>query len=180
MTDDALLARDLLQDAFSRVAQSLPRLLEGLTPQQVLWQPDPAANSVGWLAWHLTRVQDDHIAGIADSEQLWAAQDWSERFGLPYPTRDIGFGQSAADVAAFDVGNSALLADYHLAVQARTSQVVADLTAPDLRKVVDTRWDPPVTAAVRLVSVINDTTQHLGQIGYLRGLIQRGDAEGSA
>lgn len=175
----------LLVDGFDRVAEALPATLAGLDAAAVLWQPDPAANSIGWLVWHLARVEDDHLAGIAAATidrdlpadeaagQVWLTDGWAARFGLPYPDRAIGYGQSGDDVAAFDVGDPEVLLGYYAAVHARTVAIVTALPEADLGIVVDDRWDPPVTAAVRLVSVINDITAHYGQAAYLRGLLDR-------
>jgi len=167
------LARALLVDAFGRVAEDLPRLLDGLPAAGILWQPDPDANSIGWLAWHLARVQDDHLAGVAGREQVWTTAGFAGRFNLPYAALSIGYGQSSREVAAFHVADGSLLAAYHAAVHAETVAIVETLTEADFARIVDRRWDPPVTAAVRLVSVVNDITQHLGQIAYLRGLWER-------
>jgi hypothetical protein len=170
------LANALLLDAFGRVAEDLPHLLDGLTPEEIRWQPDPAANSIGWLVWHLSRVQDDHLAGVDHCEQVWTAAGFAERFGLAYGVREIGYGHSAAQVRAFSVTDAALLAAYHEAVHAQTVRIVTALDTAGFARIVDERWDPPVTAAVRLVSVVNDITSHLGQAQYLLGLRRRAAA----
>lgn len=166
-------SQEILLDAFGRVHELVPAILSGLTVEDVLWRPDPAANSIGWLIWHLARVEDDHLAGVADREQVWTARGWAGLFGLPYPERAVGFGQTADDVAAFTVAEPGLLRDYYDDVHAQTVDVVTALTEAGFDAIVDRRWTPPVTAAVRLVSVLNDVTQHVGQAGYVRGLRQR-------
>lgn len=166
-------ATDILHDAFGRVHEQLPHLLRGLGARRLLWQPDPGANSIGWLAWHLTRVQDDHVAGVGRVEQAWTAAGFATRFALPYAVSSIGYGHSAADVADFGVNDVQLLLAYHDAVHTLTSRVLDAMDDTAYARVVDERWDPPVTAAVRLVSVVGDTTAHIGQIGYLRGLADR-------
>lgn len=161
----------MLLDAFGRVHEEVPQVLRGLDEQQLRWYPGPRANSIAWLVWHLTRVQDDHLAGVADSEQLWLSEGWEQRFGLPLEPRDIGYGHTVKQ--SHQVFASAeLLASYHEAVHLRTVQIIASLTGADLERIIDRRWDPPVTVAVRLVSVVNDITQHVGQAAYLRGLLQ--------
>lgn len=170
------LAHDLLTDAFGRVHEDLPAVVADLTREQLRWRPDPDANPVGWLVWHLTRVQDDHLAGVGQVSQAWTEEGYADRFGLPYPLEAHGYGQTRADVDAFDVPGPQLLVDYHDAVHRLTLRVLADLEAggdDGFTRVVDFRWDPPVTVAVRLVSVVNDITQHLGQAAYLRGMLDR-------
>ena len=163
---------DLLTDAFGRVHERLPAAVDGLTPEELRWRVDPDANPVGWIAWHLTRVQDDHMATIGDVAQVWD-RGWAERFALPYERFSIGYGQSSDEVGGFEVEDAALLTGYHDEVHAQSLRIVAGLTDPDLDRVVDESWDPPVTVAVRLVSVVNEIAQHTGQVSYLRGVLDR-------
>ncbi len=167
------LAHSLLHDAFGRVHDDLPDVVEGLHRDDLRWQPDPDANSIGWLVWHLARVQDDHLAGLGEVDQVWTSQGYADRFDLPYPPEAHGYGHTADDVAAFDVDGPALLTEYHHAVHQLTLRVLDALPDEGYPRIVDSRWDPPVTAAVRLISVVNDITQHLGQAAYVRGLLDR-------
>ncbi len=164
---------DLLIDAYGRVAEEVAAVLDDASPDLLAYRPDPASNSVAWLVWHLTRVQDDHICEVAGVEQAWTAQGWAERFGLPFGVRSIGYGHSSDDVAAVRVKSPDLLTGYYDAVAARTMEYVAGLTEDDLDRVVDEAWDPPVTLGVRLVSVIDDCAQHAGQAGFVRGIVLR-------
>jgi uncharacterized damage-inducible protein DinB len=162
---------DLLTDAFERVHEVVEEVAEGLTPEQLSHRIDGRANSIGWLLWHLTRVQDDHVAGVAGIEQVWTAQGFADRFGLPFPVEDIGYGHSSEDVAATQISDPELLIAYHEAVHEQTIAYVKTLTDKDFDRVVDEAWDPPVTLGVRLVSVISDTLQHAGQAAFVRGII---------
>lgn len=165
--------REILLDCFGRVRESFDDAVSGLSAEDLAWRPDPDANSIGWLAWHLTRVQDDHVAGVTGEEQVWIAQDWKGRFGLRLPDRAIGYGHSSAEVGSVRVASAQLLLDYHHATYEATAAFVGKLEELDLVRIVDERWDPPVTLAVRLVSVVNDDLQHVGQAAYVRGLLQR-------
>ncbi|MGY1743003.1 MULTISPECIES: mycothiol transferase [unclassified Blastococcus] len=162
---------DVLSYAYSQVHQTLRRSVDGLTAEQLAARVAPGANPVGWLAWHLLRVQDDHVAEVAGGEQVWTAQGFAGRFGLPVDDAATGYGMSAEEVAAVRVEDPALLVEYSAAVHARTAEFLGGLSDADLDRVVDTSWDPPVTLGVRLVSVLADDLQHLGQIGYVRGLL---------
>ena len=168
MTDNA--ARDLLIDSFARIRELVVDLTDGLSEEDSTYRPAPAANTPGWLLWHLTRVQDDHIAGLAGVQQAWPG--WRDRFGLPFSDWATGNGQSPDEVAAVRVSGD-LLAGYHADVHALTLDYLRPITADELARVVDTHWDPPVTAAVRLVSVLGDVLQHLGQAAYVQGLAKR-------
>jgi hypothetical protein len=167
---DVAAVQALLTDSFDRVRDLVTSVTGDLSPAVATYRPDPQANSIAWLVWHLSRIQDDHIAAVAGTDQVWPA--WRERFALPFDAEATGYGQSADDVAAVRVP-AELLAAYHADVDALTRRYVHSLTVAELERVVDDRWDPPVTAGVRLVSVIGDCLQHLGQAAYLRGLAER-------
>ena len=164
--------RDVLQDAFGRIDEEVRRTLDGLSAEQLIFRPSEQANSIGWLAWHLTRVQDDHMSDLAGRTQAWTADGWHARFGRPANAEDTGFGARPADVAALQPPSSAVLVDYFAAVHQRTLEYVRTLEPADLDRELDEHWDEPVTVGVRIVSVIADDLQHVGQMAYIRGLIE--------
>jgi hypothetical protein len=163
---------ELLTDAFGRIRGLVERTTDGLPREQATYRPDPDANTVAWLIWHLTRIQDDHIADVAGVEQAYVAKNWHARLGVPFGPRSTGFGHSPDDVAAVDVEPQQLAA-YHAEVHELTTTFLAGLGPADLDRIVDEGWDPPVTMSVRLVSVISDCLQHAGQAAYVRGLAER-------
>jgi uncharacterized damage-inducible protein DinB len=163
---------ELLVDAFNRVKEVVSEAVEGLTDEQLAYRVDADANSIAWLVWHLSRVQDDHIADVAGVEQAWTAGGWEKRFNLPFDRLATGYAHGSAEVASVRVSAADLL-EYHDAVHAQTVAYVRTLTDADLPRVVDTAWDPPVTLSVRLLSVISDDLQHAGQAAFIRGLLDR-------
>ena len=162
---------ELLVDAFDRIREGAQDAVDGLTPDQLAERPSDRANSIGWLVWHLARVQDDHVAAVADREQVWTREGWQKRFGLPFDAEDTGYGHTSEQVAQVRGLTPDDLVGYLEAVHAVTVDFVRPLTPEDLGRVVDERWDPPVTLGVRLVSVVNDDQQHVGQAAFVRGLI---------
>ncbi|MBF6427990.1 DUF664 domain-containing protein [Nocardia cyriacigeorgica] len=164
---------ELLIDGFGRIQENVHRAVDGLTGAELGTRLDAEANSIAWLVWHLTRVQDDHIADVAGTEQVWTREGWAARCGLPFDDGDTGYGHSATDVDALADVPADLLLGYHDAVHAQTVDYVSGLTDADLPRVVDTRWDPPVTLGVRLISVIDDDIQHSGQAAFIRGILLR-------
>ncbi|MEG8183859.1 DUF664 domain-containing protein [Nocardia terpenica] len=163
---------DVLVDGYERVREVVHEAVDGLDEEGLGFRVDPGANSIAWLVWHLTRVQDDHIAEVAGLEQVWTAHGWYERFGLPIDRRATGYGDSADAVGLVQV-SAELLTGYYDAVHEQTLRYVRELRDEDLSRVVDRRYRPPVTLGVRLVSVISDDLQHAGQAAYLRGVILR-------
>ena len=164
--------RDLLSNAVQRVGQGVHRLLDGADEHLLTFRPDPDANTIAWLVWHLTRGQDAQIADAYGLEQVWTSEGWADRFGLPFSRGATGYGQSSDEVAAVRVPPE-LLGRYYDATQRVTLAQIAATSDADLDRVVDTRWNPPVTLGVRLISIIDDDVKHLGQAEYVRGMAQR-------
>jgi hypothetical protein len=163
---------DVLLDAFGRVREAVHGAIAGASPTLLTYRPDPDANSIAWLVWHLSRIQDDHIADVAGVEQRWLADGWCERFGLPFPPEAHGYGHTSEDVAAV-TADAEQLRGYFDVVHEATVAYVSGLGDEDLDRIVDERWDPPVSLGVRLVSVITDDLQHAGQAAYARGVAER-------
>jgi hypothetical protein len=168
-------ATDLLDDALSRLPDAVRDAVADLDTTGLVWRPAPDANPIGWLVWHLTRVQDAQIAPLVGTDQLWTRDGWAERFDLPEGANDHGYGWSSAEVAGFEPPSAEVLLEHLEVVTARCRELVADLSADDLDRVIDDSYDPPVTVGARLVSVVDDAAQHAGQVGYVRGLF---DAQG--
>jgi hypothetical protein len=168
MSDDAV--RELLRDAFTRLIEHVDELTAGLTEEQANYRPSPDANSIAWLIWHSARVQDIQLAPIAGIEQVWTADGWVDRFGLDLPRNDSGYGHGPEEVAKVHAPVD-LLSGYYHALHKVTLEFVARITAEDLARIVDRNWDPPVTASARIVSIIDDCAQHLGQAAYLLPLV---------
>lgn len=164
---------DLLVDAFDRIKETVHRSVMGLSADELAFRVDDHANSIAWLIWHLTRIQDDHISDAAGTTQVWSDDGWDRRFELPFPAEDTGYGHDAEDVAAVRVSSRDLLTAYHDAVHDKTVLYLARLSDDDLDEVIDWSWNPPVTLGVRLISVVNDDMQHAGQAAYVRGLALR-------
>lgn len=167
-----MLSTDLMTDAFGRVQEAVHAVLVGAGSELLEFRADPEANTIAWLVWHLTRVQDDHVADLMGEPQLWTTGGWQKRFNLPFAAGATGYRQSAGEVAAVRAGAD-LLRGYFDAVHERTIAYLGTLREDDFSRVVDTRWTPPVTLAVRLVSVIGDDLEHAGQAAFVRGLAQR-------
>ncbi|WP_374971214.1 DinB family protein [Terrabacter sp. BE26] len=166
-------ARDLMLDAFGRIRDGVPEVVDGLSVDELLWRPDDDANHIAWLAWHLARQQDDQVAHLASEQSAWLADGWVDRFGLPYAEDAHGWSMSSADVGRFTVADPGLFGEYHLAVHDRTAAFVERLDADEYARVINAHWDPPVTVGIRLVSVLEDAAKHLGQAEYVRGLVER-------
>ncbi|GAA1048966.1 mycothiol transferase [Arthrobacter russicus] len=163
---------ELLLDAFNRIDEEVRDVLHGLDEQALNTGPD-GANSIGWLVWHLSRVQDDHLSEVAGREQIWLGSGYQARARLPLPETDTGYGHTEAQVAGVRFDGPDLLSEYHAAVHRMTADYLSALQGADLDRIVDTRWNPPVTLGARLVSVFSDCSQHVGQAAYAKGQLGR-------
>ncbi len=160
-----------LVELFDRIPPLVRSAVEDLTEDELAEAPAPGANTVAWLVWHLTRVQDHHVAELRGEDQVWASGAWAPRFGLTTDPGDTGYGHEPEQVAAVRPAGPDDLVAYHEAVTDRTRAFVEGLEPDDLERVVDDSYDPPVTLGARLVSVAADDLQHVGQAAYVRGLL---------
>ncbi|MBZ5738115.1 mycothiol transferase [Nocardioides mangrovi] len=161
---------DVFIDFFERILENGEAAVDGLTDDQLAHRPTPDANSVAWLVWHAARVQDAQVAHLAGSDEVWLTDGWCERFGLDLDPHEHGYGHTSEQVGKVRA-SAELLAAYLRAAHEATVAYLRTVTEADLDDVVDTHWDPPVTRGVRLVSIVDDDAQHVGQAAYLRGLL---------
>jgi hypothetical protein len=161
----------LLLELYGRIPPLARGAVDGVELAMLTEAPSPGANPIAWLVWHAARVQDDHLAEILAVDQVWVGDDWARRFGLDPDPSNTGYGHSARDVAAVRPESPEVLLEYLDAVDRRTRTMLGSLTPAELDRIVDWGWDPPVTLGVRLVSIADDSLQHLGQAAYVRGLL---------
>ena len=165
--------KDLIIDGLSRIPRTLSMAMEGLTAEQLAYRPALEANTIAWLAWHLTRVQDHHLSDLAARAQAWISEGWHDKFGKPADPQETGQKYGPDQVASIHPPSGQLLLDYHNAVFERSKQYLEGIRCEDLARELDEpQWNPRPTVGVRLMSVISDNTQHAGQAAYLRGLIE--------
>ncbi len=161
----------LLLDLYGRIPPLARGAVEGLDAEALTRAPGTGANPIGWLVWHLARVEDSHVSELVEADQLWVGGDWAGRFGLDPDPGNSGYGHTPEEVAAVRPEGPDVLLGYLDAAHARTTSYLEGLGPDDLDRVVDRNWDPPVTLGVRLVSIADDCLQHVGQAAYVRGLL---------
>lgn len=165
-------ARQLLIDLYGRVDEHVDEILDGLDTASLTRQPSLGTNPIGWLVWHIARVEDAQIAELTGASQEWVQGPWAPRFGLAADASNTGYGHTPAEVAAVRPDDVGALRGYYRAAHARTVDFLATVGPTDLDRVVDEAWDPPVTMGVRLISIVDDQIQHAGAAAYVRGLLQ--------
>jgi hypothetical protein len=165
-------SNDLLTDAFSRVHGVVHQAVDNLTPDELAFRVNGNTNSIAWLVWHLSRITDDHLSDAASKEQVWTGNGWAEKFALPFPADATGYGFGGDDVAAVKPKSAEILIGYFDEVIEEATRFVKNLKEDDYARVVDNSWTPPVTLAVRLISVVSDDLQHAGQAMFIRGIVE--------
>lgn len=161
----------LLLELYGRIPPLARHAVIGVDLDRLTERPSSDSNTIAWLVWHLARVQDHHVAGLLDTDQLWVGGDWASRFGLDPDPANTGYGHSAQEVATVRPERPEVLLEYLDAVAQRSTTMLGDLVPADLDRIVDQSWDPPVTMGMRLVSIADDSLQHAGQAAYVRGLL---------
>jgi hypothetical protein len=164
---------ELLIDLFDRISEHVHEAVDGLDAEALTTPPEPGTNPIGWLVWHLARVQDHHVAGLLNEPQLWTTGGWARRFGIAADGGNTGYGHSWSDVISIKPESADALVEYYEAVAARTRQLLDRVSASDLDRIVDERGDPPVSMGVRLISIADDDIQHAAQATYARGILDR-------
>ena len=167
---DVQVVRELLRDAFTRQIEHVDDLTDDLTDEVSFFRPTAHANSIAWLIWHSARQQDMQLCHLAGVQQVWTRDGWVDRFGLDLPRNDTGYGHGPDEVGKVRA-SADLLAGYYHGVHKVSLEYIASVSPDELSRVVDTRWTPAVTASVRLVSIIDDCAQHLGQAAYVQGIV---------
>ena len=140
---------------------------EGLTQEQVLWRPAPAANNIGFILWHVARDQDDLVRGVlGEGTTIWVSRGVHEAFGQPADAPDPGdrMGLRALHLPALST-----LLEYLEATHAQTIEFVSSLTSDRLDTTPGHRDSGP-TFGASLRHVITHQNNHHGQIDYIRGL----------
>ncbi|WP_167147890.1 DUF664 domain-containing protein [Actinomyces sp. ZJ308] len=166
---------EILIDALSRSRERFNRAFDGVTVEQANTQPAPKLapriDSLTWLAWHTAREIDLQISLMAGQEFVWVTGGHRERFALPLPDDTQDWHHTPEEAAQVVVDDLSVLTSYLDDSYAMAYSYMRSLTPESFDDVIDDSWDPPVTRAMRLVSIIDDAAQHSGQAVYTRRLL---------
>ena len=164
-------ARNVLCEAANRPAAEAKALIDTLPEGALNAHAGGHTNSIAWLLWHAGRQMDAQLAQLNGEPQVWHSQGFNSRFNLGELGDTVGYGHTAEQARAVVVEDAALLVEYLGATTAALSEYIAGLSEADLDDVIDTSWTPHVTRGVRLVSMIDDAAQHVGQAAYAAGIL---------
>ena len=163
---------EFIADAFNMEQEYLMDALGDLTPEEMMWRAGPEANSIGWILWHMTRVEDMWFQFFIQREtEIWARDGWDEKFGLP--ARDNGFGHTLEQVAEFPAYDMSEMLKYGTEVRTATFKYLKTVTAEQM-DVVPREARPEMSIGRIFRQVVGEMYQHQGHIAYLKGLIRAG------
>jgi hypothetical protein len=173
LKDTKMNLKQFALDINARYYKELEKTISGLTREQLNYQPKTESNSIGWLIWHATRSQDRMNADLFGEDQLWVSGQWYLKFNRLPDQNDTGYGHTPNQVANFKAPDTQTLLDYARAVHERTVlYITTRLNEKDLeREVFSPTLKVTMTVEQRILSTINDF-QHVGQAGYVRGLLK--------
>lgn len=164
----------VLLDALDRSRERLGRALADVTAEQAGARPvdalAPRIDSLAWLVWHTAREIDLQVSDLAGQEALWTSR-YARLLDLPLPDDTEDWRHSPEESARVRVSDLAPLIEYLDAAYALARDYIGSLDPATLNEVIDRSWDPPVTRAARLVSIIDDAAQHSGQAVWARRLL---------
>ncbi|HVF99327.1 MAG TPA: DinB family protein [Chloroflexia bacterium] len=176
MTDKEVLI-DLLNELGTGVRDEIGEM----GAEELAWQPDPRANSVGVTVWHVARWLDVLAARIlhtgADVDELWHARGWAVKTG--YDPRGIGAsglgnvtGYTLEEVAAIP-GMSAtdLLAYLDSTIQAVNSRIAEMPEGALYAKVPGLGKSRTAYGWIKLL--LKGGMGHLGEIETLKAMRER-------
>ena len=153
--------------------RSLFRALEECSLEELKAQPiGPNTNSIGFVIWHLSRIQDMNTSRQMGKKQAWESEGWAEKFGKD-PTDLKATGFTSEEAAGFDPVSAQLLREYYECVRGYTEKYVSGLTP----EVLDTPIENPppgrpYNLGTSIALALGDSIQHFGQIGILMGVIR--------
>ncbi len=162
--------RDAVESGFEEYLVRLHTALDGLTPDEIRWQPEPGSNHIAWLVWHMARVEDSWVSFISRDDEVWTSEGWPGRLGI---AEDEPIANQSADEAAAlpEVAMENLLA-YYDAVRTRTLSHLDRMTATDLTRVYEEIGPNGQNGAWVIGHILVEESQHLGQVAYIRGMIR--------
>ena len=172
----ALTGVEVLREAYQRAYAAVKTEIEGLTPEQLVWRPQPDANCIAFIAWHIARVGDVFFSQrLLHQPEVWFSGGWEARTGLQVGgagLRGLGMGTGFSDEQAGDMPKLPA-ADYQAYLDAVAKTIdgfFEGLDADALDRTYTAENWPDAKLLPILFQVLNHAHTHRGEIGYIKGL----------
>ena len=160
-------AKEMIVASLKQSRAYLDRTLDGLSQEDVEWQPAEECNCIAFIVWHTARVEDSFVSRVIQRQgAVYDTEGWREKLGTP---EDSGFGYTVEQIQAWKAPKLADLVGYVDAVRANTLSLLDGLTPEKMLELA--RADrPPDTIGGLLIRVATETALHMGQVDYIRGI----------
>jgi len=162
-------ARKLILNSLEQSQGYLTKALDGLTQEEAAWSPGVECNSITFILWHLSRVEDFFVNRVIQRQkELYEAENWQEKLGTPVKA----YQYTVEELQAWPVPKLEVLREYANSVREKTLALIQSIPPEKLSELA--RPDrPPDTIGDILSRISTEIAMHVGQIAYLRG-VQRG------
>lgn len=162
-------AKELLLRSLEESNGYLTRALNGLTQEEATWSPSPECNSIAFILWHMTRVEDFFVNRVIRREkELYETKKWQEKLGTPVKA----YGYTVEELRAWPAPKLEILREYANSVRESTLAFLNSISPERLSEVPRPDRSPD-SIGVTLGHVTTEIALHVGQIAYLRG-VKRG------
>ncbi len=166
-----------IQFWFREAHSQIIKLVEGLTDEQLAWQPHPDANSIAFYVWHLARGADFvQIHPVFEKRldprtQIWLSENLAAKWGLDpgdLGLLEMGWEMDPAKATRMRWPDKAALCDYLQRAYAAEEQALA---------VLDDQLFQEVSPSGKmlgyfLMEYLVHEWQHYGMMEYVLGLYQ--------
>jgi hypothetical protein len=163
--------KDYIRLELDGLKQSLKRVTDTLTQDEIMWRPACGCNSIGLILFHIARGEDMFVNGFLQNKaHVWETGKWYNRLNV---AQNLGGSHLTVEqVNTFPVPKLADMMAYYTAVRKQTLAYLDAIKPADFEKKVKLPFGEFTMAGVFSL-IIGHTAQHIGEISYLRGL-QRG------
>jgi hypothetical protein len=171
---------------FAQAHEEVLKLVEGLSDEQLTWQPHPSASSIAFNIWHLARWADYVQARMPETtpvlrqrlelrRQVWHAEELASKWGLdPASLGDNEAGNELGATATnIRLPGQAVLVEYLRRCYALEEQGLAALDEQQFQAIrTDATAPSDQTVGYWLMSHLVHEWEHLGLIQYVHGLYE--------
>ena len=161
-------AKEFALEALERARAVTMIAIDGLTPEHFHWRPNPTANSIAFLLWHISRVEDRFTSDLRNMEEIWLTEEWHKKFAVAISENGIGWGPE--QIQDFRPAIE-LVVSYLQRVRNISLETISRLNISQFKEQL-TPSRPDFTVANTLQTIVYHENHHQGAIGYIRGLIE--------
>ena len=155
-------------------------LVQGLTTEQLRWQPEGHDTSITFAIWHTYRAADELVHGmVLQRPSVHASQGWAGRLAVAETgVTPFGNGMSREQIGRLDLNIGALLG-YAKAVGASIGAALASMSdeeaAAEVALPFFTGVYPSMDRLSKLETIvffaIGHTSEHLGEMQMIKGML---------